>query len=211
MCVTLPQWVAGILQIHFSFEKTDREIHLTKIIIANSHFLKQPRIFRLRLDTRTHHNFEISVCITVTTVLWLRHYNDFSRRHGAFSHRQLVGLIQDDIKKRPYLAFGMWLMDSPHRAPVMRRPFPCHKVFMESLWLGQTKLQGFETLLLWTPTIIKTVDYQDHRWPVDSPHKWPVTRKMFPFDDVIMYMLLPRTSIKHKQIKAKLNIYWQNL
>ena len=21
---------------------------------------------------------------------------------------------------------------------------------------------------------------------VDSPHKWPVTRKMFPFDDVIM-------------------------
>ena len=25
-----------------------------------------------------------------------------------------------------------------------------------------------------------------HRWPVYSPHKGPVTRKMFPFDDVIM-------------------------
>ena len=25
-----------------------------------------------------------------------------------------------------------------------------------------------------------------HRWPVNSPQKWPVTRKMFPFDDVIM-------------------------
>ena len=25
-----------------------------------------------------------------------------------------------------------------------------------------------------------------HRWPVNSPHKWPVTRKIFPFDDVIM-------------------------
>ena len=24
------------------------------------------------------------------------------------------------------------------------------------------------------------------RWPVNSPHKGPVTRKMFPFDDVIM-------------------------
>ena len=24
------------------------------------------------------------------------------------------------------------------------------------------------------------------RWPVNSPHKWPVTRKMFPFDYVIM-------------------------
>ena len=25
-----------------------------------------------------------------------------------------------------------------------------------------------------------------HRGPVNSPHKWPVPRKMFPFDDVIM-------------------------
>ena len=25
-----------------------------------------------------------------------------------------------------------------------------------------------------------------HRGPMNSPHKWPVTRKMFPFDDVIM-------------------------
>ena len=25
-----------------------------------------------------------------------------------------------------------------------------------------------------------------HQGPVNSPHKWPVTRKMFPFDDVIM-------------------------
>ena len=26
-----------------------------------------------------------------------------------------------------------------------------------------------------------------HRWPVNSTHKWPVTRETFPFDDVIMY------------------------
>ena len=25
-----------------------------------------------------------------------------------------------------------------------------------------------------------------HRGPVNSPHKWPVTRKLIPFDDVIM-------------------------
>ena len=25
-----------------------------------------------------------------------------------------------------------------------------------------------------------------HRWPVNSPHKWPVTRKTFPFDDGLM-------------------------
>ena len=27
-----------------------------------------------------------------------------------------------------------------------------------------------------------------HRWLVNYPHKWPVTRKMFPFDDVIMLL-----------------------
>ena len=26
-----------------------------------------------------------------------------------------------------------------------------------------------------------------HRGPVNSPHKWPVTWKMFPFDDAIMF------------------------
>ena len=31
-----------------------------------------------------------------------------------------------------------------------------------------------------------------HRGPVNSPHKWPVTRKMCPFDDVIMCNQFPR-------------------
>ena len=29
-----------------------------------------------------------------------------------------------------------------------------------------------------------------YRGPVNSPHKWPVTRKMFPFDDVIMTVFI---------------------
>ena len=33
-----------------------------------------------------------------------------------------------------------------------------------------------------------------HRVPVNSPHKWPVTRKMFPFDDVIIHCI----SIAHR-------------
>ena len=28
-----------------------------------------------------------------------------------------------------------------------------------------------------------------HRWPANSPHKGPVTRKMFPFDDVVMIVV----------------------
>ena len=34
-----------------------------------------------------------------------------------------------------------------------------------------------------------------HRGPVNSPHKWPVTRKMFPFDDVIMVEVRTRMII----------------
>ena len=30
-----------------------------------------------------------------------------------------------------------------------------------------------------------------HRGPVNSPHKWPVTRKVFQFDDVIMAITCP--------------------
>ena len=34
-----------------------------------------------------------------------------------------------------------------------------------------------------------------HRWPVNSPHKWPATRKGFPFDDVIMNITTESTTI----------------
>ena len=30
------------------------------------------------------------------------------------------------------------------------------------------------------------IEREIHRWPVNSPHKGPVTRKIFPFDDAIM-------------------------
>ena len=33
-----------------------------------------------------------------------------------------------------------------------------------------------------SPVYVRGID----RWPVNSPYEWPVTRKMFPFDDVIM-------------------------
>ena len=69
-----------------------------------------------------------------------------------------------------------------------------------------------------------------HRGPVNSQHKWPVTRKMFPFDDVIMSPALPantregllaniqwmnnmnlqRTAIMTKQDQVKLGNKWMN-
>ena len=44
-----------------------------------------------------------------------------------------------------------------------------------------------------------------HRGPVISPHKWPVTGEMFPFDDVIMvYAQTVRMSVNGKLSTIKI-------
>ena len=45
-----------------------------------------------------------------------------------------------------------------------------------------------------------------HRGPVNSPHKWPVTRKMFPLDDVIITCNVFSPWIS-KWLKSKTNIW----
>ena len=55
-----------------------------------------------------------------------------------------------------------------------------------------------------------------HRAPMISPHKWPVTRKMFPFDDVIMSPVNVSTSLRRTDFIKSLilmqasfsEIYW---
>ena len=46
-----------------------------------------------------------------------------------------------------------------------------------------------------------------HRWPVDFPHKGPVTRKMFPFDDVIMPRILRPQNQKIRVENGRCLIY----
>ena len=59
-----------------------------------------------------------------------------------------------------------------------------------------------------------------HRGPVNSPHKWPVTQKMFPFDDVIMLkwparvlwsskFALARHFICHSNILCNIVLYFK--
>ena len=46
-----------------------------------------------------------------------------------------------------------------------------------------------------------------HRWPVKSPHKGPVTRKTFLFDDVIMHLPIQKYP-KRKETGASLIHTW---
>ena len=55
-----------------------------------------------------------------------------------------------------------------------------HTIVISTVYSGadQRKYQSFASL-----AFVRVI----HRWPVNSLYKRPVTRKMFPFDDVIMY------------------------
>ena len=44
-----------------------------------------------------------------------------------------------------------------------------------------------------------------HRWPVNSPHKWPVTRKIFPLDDVIM---ITSTSLRDQWVNTSWDVQY---
>ena len=48
-----------------------------------------------------------------------------------------------------------------------------------------------------------------HRWPLNYPHKWPVTRTMLPFDDVIMDtgMVIERICIHYLIIIIKSEVW----
>ena len=49
-----------------------------------------------------------------------------------------------------------------------------------------------------------------HRGPVNFPHKWPVTRKMFPFDDVIMGLTAIITIVRHKKPSSTAKVRRKN-
>ena len=94
----------------------------------------------------------------------------------------------------------LWPGVSVHKRPLIQKAFPCHDVFMTLRWRHNDRdsvsnHQPHDCLLnrLFRRRSKKTSKLRVtglcagiHRGPVNSPHKWPVTRKMFPFDDVIM-------------------------
>ena len=114
-------------------------------------------------------------------------------------------LATKQIKGRYQWTFArgikQWLVDHPHKGPVMQNAFPkhCNDAIMSAM---ASQITGVSIVY---STVCSGEDQGKHRssaslafvrgihrWPVNSPspvnspHKWPVTRKMFPFDDVIM-------------------------
>ena len=64
-----------------------------------------------------------------------------------------------------------------------RLKWPASRLFAQTLVQAQIK-ENIKALRHWP--FVRGI----HQWPVDSPHKRPVTRKLFPFDDIIMNVAL---------------------
>ena len=113
-----------------------------------------------------------------------------------------------------------WLMNSPHKWLVMWKMFPFDVVIMNLKIILVVVIHYDDVIMsaiasqITSLTIVYSIVYSDadqrkhqnsaslafvwgiHRGPVNSPHKWPVTRKMFPFNDVIMCYLLSKVNRK---------------
>ena len=90
-----------------------------------------------------------------------------------------------------------WSVNSHHRCPLMRKYWNFH--YSDAIMGAMASLitvvsivyscvcSGADQRKHQSSTLLAFVR-GIHRWPMNSPHKGPVTRKMFPFDDVIMSM-----------------------
>ena len=123
-----------------------------------------------------------------------------ARHGGLYNHQHIAGL---DVTNAPFVNLSIsdivWYCNSY----VLHSP----NLFNTLLWRhngrdGVSLYQPHDCLLNHsfkrrsreTSKLRLTGLWGIHRWPVNSPHKWPVARKMFTFDDVIMIWHLATAS-----------------
>ena len=95
---------------------------------------------------------------------------------GRHVHRVLFDLeVATAVDHLEYTITLQWCHNEPNGVSNHRR-LDC---LLNRLFGPRFKIKGLRHWPLWGI----------HRWSVNSPHKGPVTRKMFPFDDVIMKIL----------------------
>ena len=92
--------------------------------------------------------------------------------HGQSLHKAITSTQGRYFKTRS----SLWWRHNGRDGVSKHQPHDCSTVYSGA---DQSKHQSSASLaFVWVI----------HRWPMNSLHKWPVTRKVFPFDDVIMHI-----------------------
>ena len=106
----------------------------------------------------------------------------FCSHNSLFSHSLILSTnIYELIFPWPIAKSANWYTRSLVIMSAMASQITGVSIACSTVWSGahQRKHQSSASL-----AFVRGI----HRWPVDSPHKGPVTLKMFPFDDVIMWL-----------------------
>ena len=93
--------------------------------------------------------------------------------------------IDNSVQQVALIYLALWILilhrDPCHYSHNERDSVPNHRLldFCTTVCSGEDqRTQQSSTSLAFVRGIL--------RWPMNSPHKWPVKQKMFPFDDIIM-------------------------
>ena len=97
---------------------------------------------------------------------------------GDFSHHDIVFYIYHCLVCHNWIAAASFITLTS-QWPRWRLKSLASRLFTEPFIRAQIKKKHQSSASL---AFVRGI----HRGPVNSPHKWPVTRKMFPFDGVIM-------------------------
>ena len=131
------------------------------------------------MTTHPCHNVELRLRVTQ----YLGRNKKFNEPHGRYHHQIafiLRMLIYHESKCTQYcFDFPSRWRYNGHGSVSNHQPHHC---LLSRLFGCRSK----KTSKLRVTSFVRGI----HRRPVNSPHIWPATRKMFPFDDVFMRMLI---------------------
>ena len=171
-------------------------------------------------------HFKISLCLKDDSFFEFTNSRLSSLKNTPFSRKWVGALINAWIERRRFI--------NPYTTHMLKCHFQFFACFVCSFFMSSlssnrrhygnvimdTMASQLTSLTIVYSTVYSGADQRKHqssaslafvwgihRGPVNSPYKWPVTRKMFPFDDVIMevsWTLLPRDTL------LVLSFLWQS-
>ena len=117
--------------------------------------------------------------------------NEYICKQNILHYVKLTDHLSSINHKMDQHAWGKWLIDiikcqwTSHYSDVimgvMASQITSLTFIYSSVYSGANQRQHQSSVSL---AFVRGI----HRWPANSPHKGPVTPKMFPFDDVIMHL-----------------------
>ena len=117
-----------------------------------------------------------STVVPVTNVSWyyIQYFNDHERTQIRFAHAQKTLYL---ALMRRAIAYFLWNYNDVIIGATTSQ-ITSFTIVYSTVYSGANKRKHQSSASL---AFVRGI----HRWPMNSPHEWPVTRKMFPFDDIM--------------------------